>query len=136
MSFILLTDTYVYKVKKPVNLGYLDYTTLEKRKHFCQQEIVLNRRLCSSAYLGVVSINRDKGSYHISEQDEGIEYAVKMRRLPQEAMMDVFSMRRLSSSVLSIGWELRRRRTDVGKYTNSRRRNSSLYLRRHPQNML
>jgi len=88
MSFIFLTDDYVYKVKKPVNLGYLDYTTLDKRHFYCQREVELNRRLCPDAYLGVVPISRDKGNISIEGQDEVIEYAVKMRRLPQQAMMD------------------------------------------------
>jgi len=65
MSFVFLTDNYVYKVKKPVNLGYLDYTTLDKRRFYCQREVELNRRLCSNAYLGVVSIIRDKGGIFI-----------------------------------------------------------------------
>jgi len=89
MSFVFLTDDYVYKVKKPVDLGYLDYTTLDKRQFYCQQEIELNRRLCPDAYLGVVTITEDKGNILIGGQGKVIEYAVKMRRLPQEAMMDV-----------------------------------------------
>lgn len=89
MSFVFLTDDYVFKVKKPVNLGYLDYTTLDKRHFYCQREVELNRRLCPDAYLGVVPISRDKGNISIGGQGEIIEYAVKMRRLPQEAMMDV-----------------------------------------------
>jgi len=89
MSFVFLTDNYVYKVKKPVNLGYLDYTTLEKRYFFCQKEIELNRRLCTDVYLGVVPITRDKGDFLMEGRGEALEYAVKMRRLPQAAMMDV-----------------------------------------------
>ena len=89
MSFVFLTDDYVYKVKKPVNLGYLDYTTLDKRHFYCQREVELNRRLCPAAYLGVVPIRLDKGNISIDGQGEVIEYAVKMRRLPQEAMMNV-----------------------------------------------
>jgi len=89
MSFVFLTDDYVYKVKKPVNLGYLDYTTLDRRYFYCQREIELNRRLCPDAYLGVVPISRDKGNISIDAQGEVIEYAVKMRRLPQQAMMNV-----------------------------------------------
>jgi len=88
MSFVFLTDDYVYKVKKSVNLGYLDYTTLDKRHFYCQREVKLNRRLCPDAYLGVVPISRDKGNISIEGQGEVIEYAVKMRRLPQQAMMD------------------------------------------------
>ena len=89
MSFVFLTDDYVYKVKKPVNLGYLDYTTLEKRQFYCQREVELNQRLCPDVYLGVVPIIQDRGNISIEGQGEAIEYAVKMRRLPQEAMMDV-----------------------------------------------
>ena len=89
MSFVFLTDSYVYKVKKPVNLGYLDYTTLEKRQFYCQKEIELNRRLCPDVYLGVVPITQQRSDIFVEGQGKVIEYAVKMRRLPQEAMMDV-----------------------------------------------
>jgi len=89
MSFILLTGEYVYKIKKPVNLGYLDYTTLEKRHFFCHQELELNRRLCPGAYLAVVPIVEEKGELRIEGQGQAIEYAVKMKQLPQDRMMDV-----------------------------------------------
>ena len=105
MSFIFLTGGYVYKVKKPVNLGYLDYTTLEKRRFFCRQELELNRRLCPDVYLAVVPITmslrgasepkprakrRGRGNLICVEgEGKAIEYAVKMRQLPQERMMDV-----------------------------------------------
>ncbi len=88
MSFVFLTGDYVYKVKKPVNLGYLDYTTLDRRQFYCQREVELNQRLCPDAYLGVVPITQRQGDISIEGQGEVIEYAVKMRRLPQEAMMD------------------------------------------------
>jgi aminoglycoside phosphotransferase family enzyme len=89
MSFIFLTGEYVYKIKKPVNLGYLDYTTLEKRRFFCHQELELNRRLCPHAYLAVVPIVEEKGGLRIEGRGKAIEYAVKMRQLPQDRMMDV-----------------------------------------------
>jgi hypothetical protein len=89
MSFVFLTDEYVYKVKKAVDLGYLDYTSLEKRQFYCQREVELNRRLCPEVYLGVVPITRDKGAILFGGKGEVIEHAVKMRRLPQESMMDV-----------------------------------------------
>jgi aminoglycoside phosphotransferase family enzyme len=88
MSFVFLTGDYVYKVKKPVNLGYLDYTTLDRRQFYCQREVELNQRLCPDAYLGVVPITQRQGDTFVEGQGEVIEYAVKMRRLPQEAMMD------------------------------------------------
>jgi hypothetical protein len=89
MSFIFLTGEYVYKIKKSVNLGYLDYTTLEKRLFFCHQELELNRRLCPGAYLAVVPVVEEKGRFRVEEQDKAIEYAVKMKQLPQDRMMDV-----------------------------------------------
>jgi len=91
MSWLFFTDDHVYKVKKPVDLGYLDYTTLEQRRFLCHQEVELNRRLCPDVYLGVVAISRrgDRISIDTSPSGEVIEYAVKMRRLPQAAMMDV-----------------------------------------------
>jgi len=89
MSFIFLTGEYVYKIKKPVNLGYLDYTTLEKRHFFCHQELELNRRLCPGAYLAVVPIVEEKGELCIEGRGKAIEYAVKMKQLPHDRMMDV-----------------------------------------------
>ena len=88
MSFIFLTGDYVYKVKKPVDLGYLDYTTLEKRRFFCHQEIELNRRLSPDVYLEVVPVVKSEGQIRIDDKGETIEYAVKMRQLPGERMMD------------------------------------------------
>jgi len=88
MSFLFLTGDYVYKIKKPVDLGYLDYTTLEKRRFFCQQEIELNRRLCPEVYLEVVPIVSSEGQIHLGGKGQAIEYAVKMKQLPGERMMD------------------------------------------------
>jgi hypothetical protein len=96
MSFIFLTGEYVYKVKKPVNLGYLDYTTLEKRHFFCRQELELNRRLCADVYLAVVPITtslpgtkRRGNLLCVGGRGKTVEYAVKMKQLPQDRMMDV-----------------------------------------------
>ncbi len=88
MSFLFLTGDYVYKVKKPVDLGYLDYTTLEKRRFFCRQEIELNRRLCPDVYLEVVPIVSRGGRIYLGGKGEAIEYAVKMKQLPADRMMD------------------------------------------------
>jgi aminoglycoside phosphotransferase family enzyme/predicted kinase len=89
MSFVFIAGEFVYKVKKPVNLGYLDYCSLDSRRHFCERETVLNRRLCPDAYLGVVAIVNVGGLPAIGEIGEPIEYAVKMRYLPQEKMLNV-----------------------------------------------
>jgi len=86
ISFVFLTGNFVYKVKKAVDLGFLDFTTLEKRRFFCEKELELNRRLCGDMYLEVVPINRS-GVIKIKGEGETVEYAVKMRRMPQEKMM-------------------------------------------------
>ncbi|MBI5254039.1 MAG: hypothetical protein HY930_06580, partial [Euryarchaeota archaeon] len=86
ISFVFLTGRYVYKVKKPVNFGFLDFTTLAKRKFYCEEEVRVNRPLCGDMYIGVVPINKQDG-IKISGPGETVEYAVKMRQLPQEAIM-------------------------------------------------
>ncbi len=88
MSLLFFAGDLVYKVKKPVNLGYLDYSSLADRKRFCEREIELNRRLCAQAYIAVVPITRANGGLAVEGQGEPVEYAVKMRRLPQERMLD------------------------------------------------
>lgn len=89
MSYVFIAGDYVYKIKKPVDFGFLDYTTLEKRLTFCIKELELNRRLCHDAYLEVVPVTDDDGSIIMDGKGSVKEYAVKMRRLPREAMMDV-----------------------------------------------
>ena len=93
MSFLFLTGDYVYKVKKPVDLGYLDYTTLGRRKFFCHQEVKLNRRLCPQIYLEVVPLVKQGKKFLLDSQGEVIEYAVKMRQLPADRMMTVLLQR-------------------------------------------
>jgi aminoglycoside phosphotransferase family enzyme len=88
ISYIFLAGHYVYKIKKPVDMGFLDYTTLEKRLYYCRREVELNRRLCAYTYLGVVPITKQNGRYILGGKGAAIEYAVKMCRLPQEYMMD------------------------------------------------
>jgi len=87
ISFVFLTRNFVYKVKKTVDLGFLDFTTLEKRRFFCEKELELNRRLCGEMYLEVVPINRSN-IIKIKGEGKPIEYAVKMKRMPQEKMMN------------------------------------------------
>jgi aminoglycoside phosphotransferase family enzyme len=87
ISFVFLTSKFVYKVKKAVDLGFLDFTTLEKRQFFCQKELELNKRLCGGMYLEVVPINRSN-VIKIKGEGETVEYAVKMKRMPQEKMMN------------------------------------------------
>ena len=107
ISWVLLTGDYVYKIKKAVDFGFLDYSTLGKRRYYCQRELKLNRRLCSDTYIGVVPIRKIGDGYRIDPVGQDgprrkgriVEYAVLMRRLPEEGMMhrllttEVFSSR-------------------------------------------
>lgn len=88
ISFVFLTKNFVYKVKKPVNFGFLDFSTLEKRRFFCEKELELNSRLCPDIYLEVVPINKSN-IIKINGVGETVEYALKMKRLPQEKIMTV-----------------------------------------------
>lgn len=87
ISYLFFTGRYVYKVKKPVDFGFLDFTTLEKRKFFCQQEVKLNSRLSPDVYLGVEEIREENGRISLGGQGKTIEYAVKMKELPSEGML-------------------------------------------------
>ncbi|MBN1177324.1 MAG: phosphotransferase [Dehalococcoidales bacterium] len=88
ISYVFIAGDLVYKVKKPVDMGFLDYSTLEKRLTLCIKELELNRRLCPDAYLEVVPVTGDDGKIVMDGRGDIKEYAVKMRRLPREAMMD------------------------------------------------
>ncbi len=88
ISFVVLTGTFAYKIKKAVNLGFLDFTTLEKRRFFCEEELRLNSRLAPEIYLDVVSINGTPEAARIGGAGEVIEYAVRMREFPQETLAD------------------------------------------------
>ena len=89
MSWVMVGKEYTYKVKKPVDLGYLDYTTLAKREFFCHREVELNRRLCPEVYLGVIPITEEEGKFYLDGKGRAVEYAVKMKSLPQEKMLDI-----------------------------------------------
>ncbi len=88
ISLVFLTGNYVYKLKKPVDFGFLDFTSLEKRKFFCEQEVSLNRRLSPAIYLGVVRITEEGDQIHLEGKGEPVEYAVKMKQIPEERLMD------------------------------------------------
>jgi aminoglycoside phosphotransferase family enzyme/predicted kinase len=84
---VFLAGSHVYKLKKPVNPGFLDFSTLAKRLHYCREEVRLNRRLAPDVYLGVVPVVRTAAGLRWEAQGEAIEWAVKMRRLPEEATL-------------------------------------------------
>ncbi len=93
ISDIFLAGSYAYKVKKPINLGFLDFTTLSRRQRACEDEVHLNRRLAPQIYLGVVPIHERQGRWIVgnvtdSADGKATDYGVKMIRLPQEGMLD------------------------------------------------
>jgi aminoglycoside phosphotransferase family enzyme/predicted kinase len=92
-SFVLLTGDYTYKIKKPVDFGFLDYSTLEKRQHFCTQELLMNRRTAPEIYLEVLPIIQRGDLFEFGSQlsditpaEVAVEYAVKMREFPQDSL--------------------------------------------------
>src|SRR5438046_9910555 len=82
ISWVFIAFPFVFKVKKPVNLGFLDFSTLEKRRHFCRREIQLNRRLCPEIYLDAVPIYETASGFSFKPRGKTVEYAVQMRELP------------------------------------------------------
>jgi aminoglycoside phosphotransferase family enzyme/predicted kinase len=88
ISVVLIGKHHALKLKKPVDFGFLDYTTLEKRHLACEAEVRLNQRLCSSAYLGVKPIYEVSGQPSLSGGGPILDYAVWMKRLPSDRMLD------------------------------------------------
>src|SRR6516162_1671994 len=96
ISVVFLAGPFAYKIKKPVNLGFVDFSALEQRKHFCDEEVRLNRRLAPQVYLGVVPITSELRSLTLPARRQlcvervgpVVEWAVKMRRLPAEATLE------------------------------------------------
>ncbi len=81
ISTVFLTGPFVYKIKKPVDLGFLDFSTLDKRRTCCRQEVTLNRRLSEGVYVDVVPITLHDGRYKVDASGPAVEFAVKMRQL-------------------------------------------------------
>ena len=88
ISFIFIAGDMVYKVKKAVDFGFLDFTTLGKRKYYCDEELRLNRRLARDVYRTVVRIIEDNdGNLHLLNGDNIVEYAVEMKKIPENRML-------------------------------------------------
>jgi aminoglycoside phosphotransferase family enzyme/predicted kinase len=87
ISWVVLTGPYAYKIKKPVNLGFVDFSTLAKRHFFCQEELRLNRRLAPQLYLEVVPISGTPERPRFGGTGGPIEYAVKMRQFSQDQLL-------------------------------------------------
>ena len=93
ISFVLLTGDYTYKIKKPVNFGFLDYSTLAKRQHFCTQELLMNQRTAPEIYLEVLPIIQTGDSFQLGRKlpainypEITVEYVLKMREFPQDSL--------------------------------------------------
>jgi len=93
ISYVLLAGEYAYKIKKPVNLGFLDFSTLEARRRCCEEELRLNRRTAPDIYLATVRITGSETAPALDGRGATIEYAVKMRRFAQEALLDSVAKR-------------------------------------------
>ncbi|HEY9801935.1 MAG TPA: AAA family ATPase [Leptolyngbyaceae cyanobacterium] len=101
VSYVLITGKYAYKLKKPVNFGFLDFSTLEKRKHFCHEELRLNQRGAGELYLEVLPITLSGEQYILGGTGEVVEYVVKMRQFPQEGLFsELFAQGKLTESHL------------------------------------
>lgn len=87
ISNVFIGDEFVYKVKKPVNFGFLDFSTLEKRNFYCKNEVKLNSRFSDDVYLGVYPVTFDGEKYSIDGDGDVVDYAVKMRRLSDEDLL-------------------------------------------------
>ena len=87
ISAVFLGGDCAYKIRKPVRLPFLDFSTLERRRHDCEEEVRLNRRLAASIYLGVVPITQDARGLHFEGVGTTVEWGVKMRRLPDDATL-------------------------------------------------
>lgn len=87
ISVVFLAGPYAYKIKKPVDLEFLDFTTLQRRRHFCREEVRLNRPLAPGVYLGVVPITEEPHGLRVAGKGPTVEYAVMMERLPARATL-------------------------------------------------
>lgn len=88
ISLVLVADRFVYKIKKPVNFGFLDFLTLDKRAFYCRRELNLNRRLAQEVYMDVLPVFFDGKRYSMRERGgEIVEYAVRMKRIPSSRLM-------------------------------------------------
>ena len=89
ISWVFLTGDYAYKVKKPVQFNFVDFSTLERRAYYCEEEVRCNRSFSPELYIGVVTINQDdEGRYHVAGPGRVVESAVKMRQFPGAQQLD------------------------------------------------
>jgi len=100
ISWVFLSGQFAYKIKKPVNFGFLDFSTLAQRKYYCERELELNRRFSAEIYLDVLPINKEHDSYLINGNGAIIDYCLKMRQFKQSDLFD----QRLASNHFDPVW--------------------------------
>lgn len=100
ISWVFLSGEYAYKVKKTVNLGFVDFSTLEKRYHFCQQELILNQRLVPEIYLAVLPIYHPGNCFSLTTPGPIVDYCLKMRRFQQSDLLN----RRIQTGSIKPYW--------------------------------
>lgn len=88
ISTVFLTGPYAYKLKKPVEMTFLDFTLPEKRKYYCDREVMLNRRLAPETYISVLPISKNRGHFRLNSRESPVDYVVMMHQLPTDASMD------------------------------------------------
>jgi uncharacterized protein len=99
VSYVFLTGDYAYKVKKPVNFGFLNFSTLEARQHFCLEEITMNRQNAPEIYLDVLPITQTDDQFELDGTGQAVEYVVKMREFPQaDLFISLFEQGKLTES--------------------------------------
>jgi len=102
ISWVFLTGKFAYKIKKPVDFGFLDFSTLEKRKRMCYRELEINRKFSPEIYLGVLPLARYKDRFKLGAEGEVIEYVIKMKELPQENIMSkLLEKNKINTNILS-----------------------------------
>jgi len=100
ISWVFLTGDYAYKLKKPLDLGFLDFSTLEKRAFYCRRELELNRRLAPAIYLEVLPVTREDSGYRLGGEADIVDYCLKMQQFDQHDLLD----QRLAAGTFDPAW--------------------------------
>jgi aminoglycoside phosphotransferase family enzyme/predicted kinase len=101
VSYVLLTGQYAYKIKKAVNFGFLDFSTLEKRQHFCHEEIRLNQRGAGPIYIEVQPISQSHNQFSLNDASAPVEYALKMHQFREEDLfISLFEQGKLTEELM------------------------------------
>ncbi|MGI0483515.1 AAA family ATPase [Geminocystis sp. CENA526] len=122
-SIVFLTGNYAYKLKKQVDFGFLDYSTLEKRKHFLEEELRMNKAIAPELYLQVILISFVNEKYILNDDSQPVDYVLKMRQFPQENLfLNLFESGKLTAkNIEDLGKIVANfhQNTDTNDYINS-----------------